>query len=1226
MLPETSVVGLLSSTARQLNGGSSMEHQKLKSFEDQSILLVRQHIPDSIQNKFTLSEVDNLRELTIIQDSRLPPLDHFLARFNCSSLSSLHIVDCPLHDLADESEMLSRLSLRSLVLSSTHLRKIPASIFRMVTLEIFKIDRNYLDEIPSEIGNLQNLKTFCCDFQRPKLRSLPHSIEKLGRLEVLSISGNRLDDISFVVAFPRLRYLKADRNRLTHLPVELVNLKELSVLDVSHNRLLFIPPGLVDLLSRLYRFSYFNVTLQPRFARDDRKQLMLHLEMQHLISHLTTTARSNIVPEVTIALVGESRAGKCTLLEALKSEGGICRSEFKHSVASSGKGRTIFDVHHFELKNDGGGEDPCYVSALVMSNNILDNFTRNIDVDLYLLAVDLTTLELHRGSQHLFLRHLSRLQMWLKALYEIAPDTPVLIVGTHAELVRSLALSEIWRTVETLLDQSRHHHSKRYFKSFSPYCLLCSPKENVVRHAFVKSKSCASGFVDLSIWMQNMGSGAYGTETPQQNGHISSDGDTCESIVYEGFSFPHVVGFYEIDSRKSFPKDAKKSNLGVEQLRSAIIRLTTRSSKLGIPSNWQAFARHIATIKDKACHITCIPIQDVIAIARSFEISPNHLPYVLHYFHNRGKLIYCCGDDLLSKLVVVNPSWFVQTMNNLIEGLECSTVLQTTILEILVDKEIDKQLYKAGSGMLPMSNGAHWLLGTLQKFEVCVSLPDQCSNNRYFLMPNLLESGAPSQDSWPDIPDWDEKQITCDVIIRTLKPGFFVDLVLRLNKDGRRYLQVLSEPSPIFRSHHIVFFTSIDSGGCDDCFRVRQRMRETFKVSTTELDQQTVDQDDIVHKVHISLNPKLCSLGVQVRGVSPCCTMKAVLGFLDLFLDDFSSEEATWNHAALCCTPDSCDTWSRWRTTVSVNSDCKQSLMSMPSSEENEDREMYLLCPKCVLLRQTHPERISYPCPSFAARRRAICSKWHNLGSWTRVATGDYRFTSLDVPAVVSLNTLPEHEHPRLVLILPPSTNVSNNDWYLSSRMKFLEGFEVHFLCEYTGYWHMTEDVGYRLNQSKQFVERIGSDQLPTLLQLALPFIQCTQGVSDDSQSGRLLAPVVTDLIQMYDYLRNTDQPLQSDPCAWIVKHKDRVVGMLSKVLANAYDKFSDIYSKTSTSIGADMIFEAASPANRYMLAKFLRLDCSSGKFGVLRPVYVGRDIRWVCEMHYEELRTMPSK
>ena len=69
---------------------------------------------------------------------------------------------------------------------------------------------------------------------------------------------------------------------------------------------------------------------------------------------------------------------------------------------------------------------------------MLDAMVFKVQVDLYILVVDLTALELHNGSQHLFARHVSRLQMWLQALNEMAAETPVLIVGTHAEQVSQL--------------------------------------------------------------------------------------------------------------------------------------------------------------------------------------------------------------------------------------------------------------------------------------------------------------------------------------------------------------------------------------------------------------------------------------------------------------------------------------------------------------------------------------------------------------------------------------------------------------------------------------------------------------------------------------------------------------------------------------------------------------------------------------------------------------------
>jgi len=65
----------------------------------------------------------------------------------------------------------------------------------------------------------------------------------------------------------------------------------------------------------------------------------------------------------------------------------------------------------------------------------------------------------------------------------------------------------------------------------------------------------------------------------------------------------------------------------------------------------------------------------------------------------------------------------------------------------------------------------------------------------------------------------------------------------------------------------------------------------------------------------------------------------------------------------------------------------------------------------------------------------AVCRKWHNLGSWSRATTGDYRFSSvIEVPPSASLTTLPDYEHPRLVVVLPPVQRLSHADWYAAAR------------------------------------------------------------------------------------------------------------------------------------------------------------------------------------------------
>jgi len=128
-------------------------------------------------------------------------------------------------------------------------------------------------------------------------------------------------------------------------------------------------------------------------------------------------------------------------------------------------------------------------------------------------------------------------------------------------------------------------------------------------------------------------------------------------------------------------------------------------------------------------------------------------------------------------------------------------------------------------------------------------------------------------------------------------------------------------------------------------------------------------------------------------------------------------------------------------------------------------------------------------------------------------------------------------------------------------RTRFLDGFEVHFLCEYTGYWHMTEDVGFWLGTPPQLQRAAPSasgggasaaggyasagaagkrtvsaataggagSQVAVLLNMALAFVQVVHGIPEHANNCRLVAPVVAALLKSYDYLRAVDAHAQPD-------------------------------------------------------------------------------------------------
>ena len=263
----------------------------------------------------------------------------------------------------------------------------------------------------------------------------------------------------------------------------------------------------------------------------------------------------------------------------------------------------------------------------------------------------------------------------------------------------------------------------------------------------------------------------------------------------------------------------------------------------------------------------------------------------------------------------------------------------------------------------------------------------------------------------------------------------------------------------------------------------------------------------------------------KVRGSSPCCILKAVIGFLDDYLNDSSDESLSdtvsdgsygggvggggVGSVVGGCGGGGIRQWSS-------SSDEQVSYLT-ESLDSDFQRPLFLLCPKCVLLRSPSPERILLTC--MTSRQKAICGKWHSLGSWNRAITGDYRVTSIDRHFLLSPSTLPDYEHPRLFMILPPSESVSVQDWYQLGRTRFFEGLEVHFLCENPGYWHMNEHCAFKIRASA----RQDNKALMSIFKMAVPLIQLIQGGSEPSQTSRILAPVVSDLMHMYDFLSTSD-------------------------------------------------------------------------------------------------------
>lgn len=337
-------------------------------------------------------------------------------------LTTLSLVDCPLSASEQHTDDSCLPALRTLVLSGTGIRRIPAFLIPVSgCLETLKVDRNRLgpelhdDEV---IGRRcgRSLRVLVVDAQRPRLRRLSRTlIGQLSVLEVLSAADNRLssEDIADVGSSgldmladtaPRLRVLSLRRNRLTRLPTGMATLDRLRVLDVSHNRLIDFRPDAADLrplVDRLVRLDLYNAAIfrRPEYRtirRCDVDAVRTHFDLDITLSNAANSlSEGDVDSAITVAVVGETNAGKRRLLEALAASA-TGNSVSTTTMTSSKHQATGFMTIEFDVvrrPNDDSGDGRCgrcHVTAMAISGDELaDEYVRQVRFDLVLLAFDL---------------------------------------------------------------------------------------------------------------------------------------------------------------------------------------------------------------------------------------------------------------------------------------------------------------------------------------------------------------------------------------------------------------------------------------------------------------------------------------------------------------------------------------------------------------------------------------------------------------------------------------------------------------------------------------------------------------------------------------------------------------------------------------------------------------------------------------------------------------------
>jgi hypothetical protein len=132
-----------------------------------------------------------------------------------SRLSQLRVLTIDDSSIREIPERVLSESMNILTMTNSHLESLPESIGRLTRLNTLRLNSNRLTTLPSSIGNLTNLKTLVLNNNR--LTTLPDTCRELMSLVTIELNNNQLTTLP-AIELPLLKKLDLSHNRITVLP------------------------------------------------------------------------------------------------------------------------------------------------------------------------------------------------------------------------------------------------------------------------------------------------------------------------------------------------------------------------------------------------------------------------------------------------------------------------------------------------------------------------------------------------------------------------------------------------------------------------------------------------------------------------------------------------------------------------------------------------------------------------------------------------------------------------------------------------------------------------------------------------------------------------------------------------------------------------------------------------------------------------------------------------
>ena len=520
------------------------------------------------------------------------------------------------------------------------------------------------------------------DLSHYRLTQLPPEITELKNLTKLSLSGNQLTQLPLEIGeLENLEELDLSYNRLTQLPPEIGELKNLKILNLTRNQLTQLPPEIGELKNLNYFYLSVNhlTQLPPEIGK------LKNLRSFYLSSNQLTQLSTEI---------GELKNLRALYLpeNPLTSPPPEIVSMGLEAILTYLKQSRTSEHNEAKLILVGYGEvgKTCLANRLINDKFVEEGITEGINIS-----------------------------EWMTS----APDSED---------------SKIKLNIWDFGGQEIYHSTHQFFLTTrSVYLLVWNARK-------------AKDYDSIYYWLHTIE--AFGGESPiilvMSKKNESDDDLNLRDLKSK---FPQIKGYQKIDS---------EDGAGIPILKE-IIRETAWNlplMKVRWVDSWYRVREKLEGFKEN-----WIPYDEFYNICISEGLDDTNISILDGYLHELGVTLHF--KDRLENMVILKPEWATGAFYNI---LSAKSVLhrEGILLYSELNQIWNKEIYP--------SNTYPQLMDLMNKFELAYELPDESS----YLIPELLPKSAPDFM-------WDEKDNLCFYYCYDcfLPPGIITRFIVRMHQD-----------------------------------------------------------------------------------------------------------------------------------------------------------------------------------------------------------------------------------------------------------------------------------------------------------------------------------------------------------------------------------------------------------------------------------------------------------